>query len=185
MPFTFERLAIPDVVLVKPHVHGDERGFFIKFYDKKAFEQAGIRAMFIEDSHTRSASGVLRGLHFQSGAHAEAKLVRCIRGEVYDVAVDLRKGSPTFGKHVAVTLSADNKNVLFIPRGFAHGFVVVSKEDAEMLYKIDNAYAPEHSKGLAWNDTDVNIKWPVKNPVLSDNDKKWPTLANLKELPHA
>ncbi|QQG40213.1 MAG: dTDP-4-dehydrorhamnose 3,5-epimerase [Candidatus Aenigmatarchaeota archaeon] len=185
MPFAFEKLAIPDVVLVTPHIFEDARGFFIKFYHRGEYAKNGIACTFVEDSHSRSQYGVLRGLHFQKGAASEAKLVRCIRGSVYDVAVDLRKGSSTFGKHVAVVLSEQNKKLLFIPRGFAHGFLVTSKEGAEMQYKMDAPYAPDADAGLAWNDPRVSVQWPIKAPTLSEKDKKLPELAELKdeELP--
>ena len=180
MPFIFKQLEIPDVILIKPKVFGDERGFFMETYKKSDFEKTGIKGEFLQDNHSRSRYGVLRGLHFQREPHAQAKIVRCIRGVIYDVAVDLRKNSPTFGKYVGVILSEYNKYMLYIPRGFAHGFLVLSGE-AEVVYKVDNEYAPHSEGGLIWNDPDVNIPWPIEDPVLSEKDQKWPTLKELIE----
>ena len=180
MPFEFVKTEIPDVVLVKPKVFEDERGFFMETYKKSDFEKAGIKGEFVQDNHSRSKYGVLRGLHFQKEPYAQAKIVRCIKGVIYDVAVDLRKNSPTFGKYVSAILSEYNKYMLYIPRGFAHGFVVLSDE-AEVVYKVDNKYAPDHEGGLIWNDPDVNIRWPIENPTLSQKDQEWPTLKELIE----
>ena len=180
MPFKFVRLNIPDVILIKPKVFEDERGFFMETYKKSDFEKAKIRCEFVQDNHSRSKYGVLRGLHFQKEPYAQAKIVRCVRGVIYDVAVDLRRNSPTFGKYVAVILSEFNKYMLYIPRGFAHGFLVLSDE-AEVIYKVDNEYAPEYECGLIWNDPDVRIDWPIDNPILSEKDRKWPTLRELLE----
>jgi len=180
MPFEFEKLEIPDVILIKPKVFGDERGFFMETYKKPDFERAGIRGEFIQDNHSRSCYGVLRGLHFQREPYAQAKIVRCIRGVIYDVAVDLRKDSPTFGKWVSVILSEFNKWQLYVPRGFAHGFLVLS-DVAEVVYKVDNVYAPDYEGGIIWNDPDVGIKWPIEEPILSEKDKKWPTLREAME----
>ncbi len=180
MPFEFVRLSIPDVILIKPKVFEDERGFFMETYKKSDFEKAGIKCEFVQDNHSKSKYGVLRGLHFQKEPYAQAKIVRCVRGVIYDVAVDLRRNSPTFGKYVAVILSEFNRYMLYIPRGFAHGFLVLSDE-AEVIYKVDNEYAPEYECGLIWNDPDVNIPWPIDNPILSEKDRKWPTLRELLE----
>ena len=178
MPFEFESLDIQDVILIKPKVFRDERGFFMEFYKKPDFEDAGIKNIFIQDNHSYSKKGILRGLHFQLNPYSQAKLVKCVVGEIFDVAVDLRRDSPTFGKYVSVTLSSENNYMLYIPRGFAHGFQVLS-EYAHVIYKVDNIYAPEYESGLIWNDPDVNIKWPIKNPILSEKDMKWPTLKEL------
>lgn len=180
MPFEFRKLEIPDVVLVKPRVFGDERGWFMETYKRPDFEKAGIRGEFVQDNHSFSRYGVLRGLHFQRMPFAQAKLVRCIRGVIYDVAVDLRKDSPYLGRYVGVILSEHNKYMLYVPRGFAHGFLVLS-EVAEVAYKVDNIYAPDHEGGLIWNDPDVGIEWPIDNPILSPKDQKWPTLKQLKQ----
>ena len=180
MPFEFKRLEIPDVILIKPKVFEDERGFFMETYKKLDFEKAGIKGDFVQDNHSKSKYGVLRGLHFQKGPYAQAKIVRCIRGVIYDVAVDLRKNSPTFGEYVGVLLSEYNKYMLYTPRGFAHGFVVLS-DVGEVVYKVDNIYAPDYEGGLIWNDPDVNIQWPIEDPIVSPKDQKWPTLKELIE----
>ena len=180
MPFEFVKTKIPDVILIKPKVFGDERGFFMETYKKEDFERAGIRGEFIQDNHSRSRYGVLRGLHFQKEPYAQAKIVRCIRGIIFDVAVDLRKDSPTFGKWVGVILSEFNKHQLYVPRGFAHGFCVLS-EVAEVVYKVDNKYAPDYEGGVIWNDEDIGIEWPIDEPTLSEKDQKWPTLKELVE----
>jgi len=175
VPFEFKRLEIPDVILIKPKIFEDERGFFMETYKKEDFEKVGIKGEFIQDNHSKSKYGVLRGLHFQREPYAQAKIVRCIRGVIYDVAVDLRKDSPTFGKWVGVILSEHNKWQLYIPRGFAHGFVVLS-DVAEVVYKVDNVYAPEYEGGIIWNDPDISIEWPIDDPIISEKDMKWPTL---------
>lgn len=178
MPFEFEKLPI-GVILIKPKVFGDERGFFIETYKKEDFEKAGIKGEFVQDNHSKSVKGVIRGMHFQRGKFAQAKLVRCIKGEMLDVVVDIRKDSPTFGQHVAVTLSEKNKFMLYIPRGFAHGFAALSDE-MEMEYKNDNAYSVENEGGILWNDPALKIKWPFSNPIVSDKDKKLPALKDVK-----
>ncbi|NJE54447.1 dTDP-4-dehydrorhamnose 3,5-epimerase [Thermococcus sp. 21S9] len=175
MPFEFERLEIQDVILIKPKVFGDERGFFMETYKKPDFERAGIHEEFVQDNQSHSRYGVLRGLHFQREPYAQAKIVRVVRGVIYDVVVDLRKNSPTFGKWVGVILSEFNKWQLYIPRGFAHGFVVLS-DVADVVYKVDNVYAPDHEGGIIWNDPELGIDWPVDEPIVSEKDKKWPTL---------
>lgn len=178
MPFNFKKLEIPDVVLIEPQVFGDERGFFMETYKKEDFEANGIKGEFIQDNHSKSSYGVLRGLHFQKEPYAQAKIVRCVKGEVFDVAVDLRGESPTLGKYEGVKLSEENKNQVYIPRGFAHGFLVLS-DFAEICYKVDNDYAPNHEDGLLWNDPDVGIEWPKDKPILSEKDERWPTLKEL------
>jgi len=179
MPFEFKRLEIPDVILIEPKVFEDERGFFMETYKKEDFdEKAGIKGEFIQDNHSKSEYGVLRGLHFQKEPYAQTKIVRCVSGEIYDVAVDLRKNSPTFGRYVSVELSEENKFMVYVPKGFAHGFLVLS-ENAEVIYKVDNVYAPGYETGLIWNDEDIGIKWPVDNPIISQKDRN---LLTLKEL---
>ncbi len=180
MSFEFEKLEIPDIIIIKPKVFRDERGFFMEVYKKTDFEEEDIKNEFIQDNHSYSKKSVLRGLHFQREPYAQAKLVRCIVGEIYDVAVDLRRNSPTFGKYIAVRLSGKNNYILYIPRGFAHGFQVLS-EYAHVMYKVDNLYAPEFESGLIWNDPYINIEWPIDKPILSNKDKKWPTLKKLIE----
>lgn len=178
MHFEFKRLEIPDVILIKPKVFEDERGFFMETYRKEEFEKAGIKEEFVQDGHSRSKYGVLRGLHFQKEPYAHAKLVRCTKGVIYDVVVDLRRDSPTFGKYVSSILSEFNKYILYVPKGFVHGFVVLSKE-ADVLYKFDRPYNSKYYRGLVWNDPDVNIKWPIDDPIVSLQDQKWPTLREL------
>lgn len=164
------RLAIPDVVLLEPKVFGDDRGFFFESFNQQRFEEAiGRTVNFVQDNHSRSAKGVLRGLHYQI-QQPQGKLVRVTQGEVFDVAVDLRKSSPTFGKWVGVELSAENKHQLWVPEGFAHGFVVRS-ETAEFLYKTTDYYAPEHERCILWSDAKLNITWPTNiHPILSTKD---------------
>lgn len=170
-------LAIPDVLLLEPKVFGDERGFFYESYSQQEFRQAtGIDAPFVQDNHSRSARNVLRGLHYQLPPKAQGKLVRAVVGEVFDVAVDIRENSPTFGKWVGEVLSADNKRQMWIPPDFAHGFLVLS-EYAEFLYKTTDYYAPEYERSILWSDPDVAIAWPLKGePVLSAKDAQSPTL---------
>jgi len=156
----FIKTDIPALVIIEPTVFGDARGYFLEFYNKKAFEENIGSVNFVQDNESKSSKGVLRGLHFQKPPFDQAKLVRCIEGEVLDVAVDIRKNSPTFGNHVSVILSGDNKRQVFIPRGFAHGFVVLS-ESAIFSYKVDNWYAPEYEAGIHWNDNKLNIHWEI------------------------
>ncbi len=176
MPFEFKRLEIPDIILIIPKVFTDERGFFMETYKKEDFEKAGITTgEFIQQNHSKSIKGTLRGLHYQKEPYAQAKLVRCIKGEIFDVAVDIRKNLSTFGKYVSAILSEENKNMIYIPRGFAHGFEVLTTE-AEVIYSVDNVYSKENESGIIWNDATVNIKWPIKNPLLSIKDRKFPNL---------
>ena len=162
-------LELPDVLLIEPRVFGDERGFFYESWNKRTFSEAGLPADFVQDNHSRSRRGVLRGLHYQI-EHAQGKLVRATAGEVFDVAVDLRRSSPTFGRSVGIMLSAANKRMLWIPPGFAHGFLVVS-EDAEFLYKTTDYWYPEHERTLLWNDPALAIAWPLSGaPVLAAKD---------------
>jgi len=170
MPFKFKRLKIPDVTLIKPQVFEDERGFFMESYKESDFKDFGIEEKFVQDNHSKSKKNVLRGLHYQIPPMEQTKLVRCIIGKIFDVAVDIRKGSPYYGKWVGEYLSEENKNILFIPAGFAHGYLVMS-EEAEILYKITNEYSPEHDRGIIWNDPDVNIEWPIEEePTISKKD---------------
>jgi dTDP-4-dehydrorhamnose 3,5-epimerase len=177
MPFAFKRLDIPAVVLIEPKVFEDGRGFFMETYKMPDFVAAGINVDFVQENHSRSSKGVLRGLHYQNPPFAQGKLVRAVRGEIFDVAVDIRKGSPTWGKWVGVILSEENKNILYVPAGLAHGFCVLSKI-AEVLYKTTNVYSAESEAGIIWNDEDLNIDWPVKEPILSEKDRELPTLRN-------
>ena len=163
--------AIPDVLIIEPNVFGDDRGFFYESFNAQRFaEQTGANANFVQDNHSKSAKGVLRGLHYQI-QQPQGKLVRVVAGEVFDVAVDIRKHSPTFGQWVGVILSAENKRQLWIPEGFAHGFMVTS-ESAEFLYKTTDYYAPEYERGILWNDPAIGIQWPLQGePILSNKDK--------------
>ena len=177
--FIFIETPIKGVFEIEVKKYGDNRGYFMETYKKKDFDEAGLVYDFIQDNQSKSKKGVLRGLHFQK-QYPQAKLVRCIEGEVFDVCVDLRKGSPTYGKYVGVVLSADNKKMFMIPRGFAHGFVVMS-ETATFTYKCDELYHPEDEGGLLYNDPDINIKWPdVGEILLSEKDKKHPLLKDAK-----
>ena len=179
MPFEFERLAINDVILVKPKVFGDSRGFFMEAYKKSDFFANGIDVEFNQDNHSKSVKGVLRGLHYQEKPYGQAKLVRCSRGRIYDIAVHIRKESETFGKYVKVELSEENKHMLFIPEGFAHGFVVLSDE-AELLYKASGEYCPSADRGILWCDKDINIDWEIDfEPILSEKDKVQPLLREV------
>ena len=181
MSFEFEKQKIEDVILVKPKVFGDNRGFFMESYKKSEFAANGITVEFNQDNHSQSTAHVLRGLHFQKPPYGQAKLVRCIRGRIYDVAVDIRPYSETFGKYVKVELSEENKHMLFIPDGFAHGFVVLS-DVAELMYKASGEYAPQADCGIIWNDETINIDWGIDfEPILSEKDTKQKT---LKELFH-
>lgn len=173
MSFEFKRLDIPEVILVTPKVFSDDRGFFMQNYQYSVFAENGITDRFVQDNLSHSVKGVLRGLHYQKNPHAQAKLVSVIKGEIFDVAVDLRKNSKTYGKWVGEYLSSENKKSLYIPAGFAHGFCVLSDE-VYFTYKVSAEYAPEVDRGVMWNDKDINIKWPkeIQNPVLSDKDLK-------------
>lgn len=172
----FTRTAINGVYIVEPKVFGDHRGFFMESWSKKTFEEAGLFYDFVQDNHSSSTvKGTLRGIHFQRGEKAQAKLVRCVKGAVLDVAVDLRPNSATYKKWVAVELSAENKRQLLIPRGFGHGFVTLT-DDVQFLYKVDNPYEPQAEGGIRWNDPELEVDWGVKNPVLSEKDSKAPFL---------
>jgi dTDP-4-dehydrorhamnose 3,5-epimerase len=172
---------LPGVCIIEPDVHGDDRGFFMESYNARDFEELGINCMFVQDNHSRSQRGVIRGLHYQL-AQPQAKLVRVMFGEVYDVAVDVRRGSETFGQWAAVTLSAENKQMLFVPEGFAHGFCVIS-EFAEFAYKCSDFYAPAAERGIIWNDPELAIGWPLGDaaPILSPKDAAYGLLSAMSE----
>jgi dTDP-4-dehydrorhamnose 3,5-epimerase len=175
----FIKTDIDGLILIKPKVHTDHRGFFLESYSAPTFAAAGINCVFVQDNHSKSMSkGVIRGLHFQTPPVEQSKLVRVIRGAVFDVAVDLRRGSPTFGKWMGFELSERNFNMLFIPKGFAHGFCTL-EENTEIVYKVDNPYSREHDAGIIWNDPDLSITWPVSEPVLSEKDEKLPRLVKI------
>ncbi|MBK7901335.1 MAG: dTDP-4-dehydrorhamnose 3,5-epimerase [Azonexus sp.] len=173
-------LAIPEVVLIEPKVFGDDRGFFFESFNLARFrEMTGLDLEFVQDNHSRSARGVLRGLHYQLPPRAQGKLVRVVAGEVFDVAVDLRRSSPSFGRWVGETLSADNKRQLWIPPGFAHGFVVLS-DSADFLYKTTDTYSPADERAVVWNDPQVGVAWPlIDEPLLSGKDKAAPRLEDV------
>ena len=177
----FTKTEIEGVYIIEPKVFGDDRGYFMETYKESDFVAAGLDYKFVQDNQSKSRKGVLRGLHYQLH-YPQAKLVRVISGEVFDVAVDLRKESPTYGKWVGVILSAENKKMFMIPRGFAHGFVVLS-ETAEFVYKCDELYHPEDEGGIMWNDPEVGIVWPYKGePLLSEKDKAHPSLKESKVI---
>jgi len=178
--FRFRTLAIPGLLLIEPKVYSDERGFFFEAYNYRDFQAAGLDAPFVQDNHSRSKKGVLRGLHFQV-QHPQGKLVRAVAGEIFDVAVDLRAGSPTYKRWYGVVLSSENKRQLYIPGGFAHGFLVLSGV-AEVLYKCTEYYYPEDEEGIIWNDPEIGIKWPLpagETPILSEKDRGFKSLASL------
>ena len=177
------KTAIEDVVIIEPDVFGDARGYFFESYSQKKFDEQVRPVKFVQDNESKSKYGVLRGLHFQKGKDAQSKLVRVVKGRVLDVAVDIRKGSPTFGKYVAVELTEDNHRQLFVPRGFAHGFSVLS-EEAIFQYKCDNLYAPQSEGAIAWNDPDINIDWqlPAEDVLLSAKDSAHPMLKDATDL---
>ena len=175
--------AIPDICILEPNIFGDHRGYFIESYNKEKFPSKYQHIDFIQDNESKSSKGVLRGLHYQLPPFAQTKLVRVIKGKVLDITVDIRKGSPTFGKHVAVELTGKNKKQLLIPRGFAHGFIVLSKT-AIFSYKCDNYYSPEHERGILYNDPNLGIDWKLntQNLLLSDKDKVQPLLKDVTDL---
>jgi len=179
MPFVFNKCEISGPVIVEPRVFGDDRGFFLESYKKTDFINNGIDVEFRQDNHSLSSRGVLRGLHYQKPPFAQAKLVRVVKGSVWDVAVDIRKNSSTYKKWIAVELSAENKKMVFIPEGFAHGFIALTDE-VQLMYKCSNEYSPQHDAGIIWNDPELAIKWPVANPLLSDKDLLLPLLKDAE-----
>ena len=177
---TITPLAIPEVLLITPKRHGDARGWFSETWSRRSLAEAGVHADFVQDNQAFSArKGTLRGLHFQTAPHAQGKLVRVLKGAIYDVAVDIRAGSPSYGRWVAAELTADGGEQLFVPRGFAHGYCTLT-DDCELFYKVDGLYAPDTEGGVTWNDPDLAIPWPLDgDPVLSDKDKVLPRLKDL------
>lgn len=176
MPFTFEHSAIPGVLLIQPHVVADPRGMFMEAYKRSEFAAAGIDEVFVQENQSRSQRGVLRGMHYQTPPHAQGKLVRVLSGEIFDVAVDIRQGSPTAGRWVGVRLSSENHRMAYLPQWCAHGFCVLS-EHAEVIYMTTAEYAPAHESGFMWNDPSIGITWPVSTPILAERDTKWPPFA--------
>ena len=169
--------TLPNIYIIEPRVFEDQRGFFFESYNKSKFTELGIECDFVQDNHSKSVKGTLRGLHYQL-KFPQAKLCRVTQGEILDVAVDIRSGSPTFGKWISVILSAENKKQIFVPRGFAHGFLVLS-DTAEFIYKCDEFYHPEDECGIIWNDPSLNINWEITKPVLSSKDQGFPALAAI------
>lgn len=179
MPVTFKRLAIPEVILGEPRVFGDERGFFLETYKHSEFVAAGIAEHFVQSNHSHSCYGVLRGLHYQLPPLAQGKLVMALRGEIFDVAVDIRRGSPTYGRWVGEALSEENHRLLYIPPGFAHGFCVLSAE-ADVIYQVTAEYSAAHDRGIRWNDPTIGVDWPLAEPLVSPKDAAQPLLAKAE-----
>jgi len=175
MPFRFVKTEIPEVVIIEPRVFADERGFFMETYKRSEFAALGIGEIFVQVNRSKSPKGILRGLHYQKQPQAQGKLVHALAGEIFDVAVDIRQGAPTFGRSVIIELSSENKRMLYVPAGFAHGFCVVS-DDAEVSYMTTAEYAPECEAGIRWDDPDLAIDWPIASPRLSQRDRLWPCL---------
>jgi dTDP-4-dehydrorhamnose 3,5-epimerase len=175
MPFTFQQLAIPGLILIKARRFRDDRGFFLETYKQSAFAAQGIDVSFVQDNYSHSVHRVLRGLHYQKLPQAQGKLVQVLRGEVFDVAVDIRVGSPTYGQWAGMHLSGERFQLLYIPVGFAHGFCVLSDE-ADFLYKVSADYAPELDAGIVWNDPDIGVEWPIADPIVSPKDARLPSL---------
>jgi dTDP-4-dehydrorhamnose 3,5-epimerase len=175
MSFEFRETDIADVKVIVPKVFEDDRGLFMETYVRESFLAAGIDAEFVQDNYSVSEASVLRGLHYQHGDAAQGKLVQCTGGVIFDVAVDLRTDSPTFGESVSMILSEHNRKMLWIPRGFAHGFLTLSRT-AEVRYKLDNEYAPDREAGIYWDDPSLGVDWPVDDPILADKDTDWPTV---------
>lgn len=181
MAILVTKLALPEVLLIEPKIFHDARGFFFEAYNQKEFAENGINVEFVQDNFSHSVKGVLRGLHYQASPMAQGKLVRCVRGEIFDVAVDIRQDSPRFGQWVSAILSEENHHQLYIPPGFAHGFCVLSKQ-ADVLYKATDFYAPHLDRGIIWNDPTIAIDWPIKEVIVSDKDQKLPLLENANDL---
>jgi len=175
MPFGFRKLGIPEVILIDAQPFEDERGLFKETFKESIFSANGIKTRFVQDNYSYSIKDVLRGLHYQKDPKAQAKLVMAIRGEIFDVAVDVRKGSPTYGKWVGEIISEKNHRLLYVPEGFAHGFCVLSNE-ADVIYKVNSEYSPEYERGILWNDPEIDIKWPIETPVIIEKDLELPKL---------
>lgn len=177
MPFTFRKLHIPEVILIEAQAFSDERGFFMEGFKESVFSINCINTKFVQDNYSHSVKGVLRGLHYQKVPKAQAKLVMVTRGEIFDVAVDIRKDSPTYGKWISEILSEQNHRLLYVPEGFAHGFCVTS-DKANVLYKVSSEYSPVHERGILWNDPELDIKWPTDKPIMIQKDLQLPILKN-------
>ncbi len=183
MPFQFHPLKIPEVILVEAKTFGDARGYFKETYAQDAFAANGIALPFIQDNFSRSTQGVLRGLHYQKEPYAQGKLLTAVQGEIFDVAVDIRQGSPTYGQWVGELLSESNHRLLYVPPGFAHGFCVLSNF-AAIAYKVTAPYMPEHEHGILWNDVTIGVEWPISKPILSERDTQLPLLKNANNNFH-
>ena len=175
MPFQFTKLNIPEVLLIEPKIFKDSRGFFMETFKKSEFEQNNINEDFFQDNLSHSTKNTLRGLHYQKEPKAQGKLVMVLSGEIFDVAVDIRKGSPTYGKWIGVFLSDKKKQMLYVPPGFAHGFCVLS-DKVDFQYKVTAEYSPDHERGIIWNDPTINIEWPISTPILSPRDAQLPSI---------
>jgi len=179
MPFVFNKCEIPGLVIIEPRAFADDRGFFLESYKKTDFIKNGIAVEFLQDNHSLSSKGVLRGLHYQKPPYTQAKLVRVIKGTAWDVAVDIRKNSPTYKKWIGVELSEENRRMFYMPEGFAHGFLALTDE-VHLLYKCSNEYSPSYDAGILWNDPELAIEWPVEKPLLSDKDLILPFLKDAE-----
>jgi len=179
MPFEFNSLELPGVKLVKPKIFSDPRGFFLETYHRTDFSDHGLAMDFVQDNYSHSKKGVLRGLHYQLNPNPQGKLVSVIQGEIFDVAVDIRNGSPTYGKWIGEILSDQNHHLLYIPEGFAHGFLVLS-EEADVVYKVTHEFDLDLDRGIIWNDPAIKIEWPIKTPILSEKDQNLPNLAECE-----
>jgi len=175
MTFSFKKLEIPDIILIEALAFSDNRGFFMEGFKESVFGDNGIKTRFVQDNISHSVKGVLRGLHYQKKPKAQTKLVMVMSGEIFDVAVDIRKNSPTYGKWIGQILSDKNHLMLYVPEGFAHGFCVTS-DTADVLYKVSSEYSPEHERGIIWNDPQIDIKWPIDNPLIIKKDQELPAL---------
>jgi len=180
MPFTFTPTDLDGVILIEPRVFGDHRGFFLESYKQSDFGNAGVNVSFVQENHSRSSAGILRGLHYQTAPFGQGKLVRAIVGEIYDVAVDIRRDSATFGRWIGATLSDSNRRSLYIPPWCAHGFCVIS-EYAEVIYKTTAEYRPDYEQGIRWDDPALGIDWPTRQVTLSERDRHWPSLADIAD----
>jgi len=178
MAFNFKKLNIPEIIHIEPDINGDERGFLVEMYKYPEFKDHGIEKPFVQINHSKSLRGVLRGLHYQKDPMAQGKLITVIEGEIFDVGVDLRKDSPTYGQWTSLKLNAEKKDMLYIPEGFAHGFYVLS-ETAQLIYYCTQVYSPENERGIIWDDKELDIAWPIENPILSDRDRDLPPLSQV------
>lgn len=178
MTFKFENLTIPEVILIYPQIHKDDRGYFLESYKKSEFTKI-IPDEFVQDNQALSNEGIIRGLHYQLNPQSQGKLISVMQGSIFDVAVDIRKNSPYYGKYVAIELSATNKHMLWIPPGFAHGYLTL-EDNSKVHYKTTKEFSKENERGIIWNDASINIQWPICNPLVSEKDSKLPTLQNAK-----